>query len=103
MVAGISGREKWKGITFDPYSGQETVKTMKTKAEVSNMGTSRNCSHAQLQICRICKGVTVGKKIQVPAANSTRERAGRLRVILRKITKWKPQFAKPNSVVLYSS
>ena len=51
---------------------------------------------------RICKGVSVSKKIQAPPVNFSQERSGRLSVILTKITKWEPQFAKLHSVVLYS-
>lgn len=53
-------------------------------------------------MCRICKGVSVSKKIQKPPDNFSQERSGRLSVILTKITKWEPQFAKLQSVVLYN-
>ena len=44
----------------------------------------------------------MSKKIQAPPVNFSQERSGRLSVILTKITKWEPQFAKLQSVVLYN-
>ena len=44
----------------------------------------------------------MSKKIQAPPVNFIQKRSGRLSVILTKIDKWEPQFAKLHSAVLYS-